>query len=128
MVQNNRVLLIDDDEDDQLFLSEALNELFPNLECISISNGKSALEFIEKNPPPPRYIFLDLNMPYLNGFEFLEEFRKEKGSQNTHVYVYTTSSNKKDKEIAKTFGVADYITKFADADLLKDRLRHVMRA
>src|SRR5579862_1013839 len=128
MVQNNRVLLIDDDQDDQLFLSEALNELFPNLECISINNGKSALEFIEKNPPPPRYIFLDLNMPYLNGFEFLEEFRKEKGNQNTSVYVYTTSSNKKDKEIAKSLGVTDYITKFADSGLLKDRLRHVMQA
>ena len=40
MKENNRVLLVDDDVDDQLFLREALNDLFPNLECIAINNGK----------------------------------------------------------------------------------------
>jgi CheY-like chemotaxis protein len=123
---NNRVLLVDDDEDDKLFLTEALNEVFPVLECISVNNGKSALEFIEKNPPPPRYIFLDLNMPYVNGFEFLEEFRKEEGSHHTKVFVYTTSSSKLDRETAKKMGVKEYITKFTDLQLLKDRLKHVL--
>jgi CheY-like chemotaxis protein len=128
MTTNNRVLLVDDDEDDQLFLTEALNELFPNLECTSVGNGKSALEFIEKNPPPPRYIFLDLNMPYVNGFEFLEEFRKEKGNYHTKVFVYTTSSNKKDRETAKKLGANEYITKLTDLQLLKDRLKHVLHS
>ena len=117
-------MLVDDDKDDQLFLQEAINDLFPNMECISINNGKDALDFIEKNPPPPRYIFLDLNMPYMNGFEFLKEFKKE--NNQTTIYIYSTSSNIKDKEKAKSLGAKDYITKFADINLLKTKLKSVI--
>ena len=126
MAGNNRVLLIDDDRDDQQFLQEALNELFPNMECIPLSNGKTALDFIRKNPPPPRYIFLDLNMPYLNGFEFLKEFKKDNENSDTTVYIYSTSSNSKDKEKAKILGAKDYITKFSDFLSLKNKLKTVI--
>lgn len=126
MKGNNRVLLIDDDKDDQLFLQEALNELFPNMECIPLDNGKTALDFIQKNPPPPRYIFLDLNMPYLNGFEFLKEFKKNKENRETTVYIYSTSSNVRDREKARILGADDYITKFSDFHSLKDKLKTVI--
>jgi CheY-like chemotaxis protein len=127
MTKFNRVLLIDDDKDDQIFLREALNELFPNMECISVNNGKAALDYIEQNPPPPQYIFLDLNMPYINGFEFLEEFKKENPTNTTTIYIYSTSSNPKDKEKAKKLGADDYITKFSDFDMLKVKLKNVVQ-
>jgi len=57
MKQINRVLVIDDDKDDQQFLHKAIHDLFPNMECISLSNGKEALKFIEENPPPPSYFW-----------------------------------------------------------------------
>lgn len=128
MIKGNRVLLVDDDKDDQQFLRKAINDLFPNMECISISNGKEALKFIDENPPPPSYIFLDLNMPYLNGFEFLREFKKERGNSETNVYIYSTSSNPRDKEKAKTLGADDYIVKFTDMNSLKSRLKNVIQA
>ncbi len=128
MVQRKRVLVIDDDSDDRLFLREAINDLFPNMECISLNNGKEALKYIDENPPPPSYIFLDLNMPYLNGFEFLKEFKKERGFNETSVYIYSTSSNPKDKEKAKTLGADDYIVKFSDLNSLKVRLKKVIQA
>jgi CheY-like chemotaxis protein len=127
MIQKNRVLLIDDDKDDQMFLRGAIHDLFPNMECISLNNGKEALQFIEKNPPPPLYIFLDLNMPYLNGFEFLKEFKKEKGNHNTSVYVYSTSSNPRDRIKAKNLGADDYIVKFSDLNSLKVKLKDVIQ-
>jgi len=127
MVRNNRVLVVDDDTDDQLFLQETINELFPNMECIAVNNGKAALEFIEKNPPPPLYIFLDLNMPYLNGFEFLKEFKKDNPTDQTHIFIYSTSSNIKDKEKAKSLGAKEYITKFSDRHSLRVKLRNVMQ-
>jgi PleD family two-component response regulator len=128
MIQINRVLVIDDDKDDQQFLRKAINDLFPNMECVSISNGKEALKFIDENPPPPSYIFLDLNMPYLNGFEFLKEFKKERGNSETSVYIYSTSSNPRDKEKAKTLGADDYIVKFSDLNSLKAKLKTVIQA
>jgi PleD family two-component response regulator len=126
MKGNNRVLLIDDDKDDQQFLQDALNDLFPYMECISLSNGSMALDFIKTNPPPPRYIFLDLNMPFLNGFEFLKEFNKDSENSGTTVYIYSTSSNAKDKEKAKILGATDYITKFSDFHSLKNKLKTVI--
>jgi PleD family two-component response regulator len=126
-MQKNRVLVIDDDNDDRQFLREAIYDLFPNLECISLSNGKEALKFIDENPPPPSYIFLDLNMPYLNGFEFLKEFKKERGNNETSVYVYSTSSNPRDKEKAKKLGADDYIVKFSDLSSLKAKLKNVIQ-
>jgi CheY-like chemotaxis protein len=126
MKETNRVLLVDDDKDDQKFLKDALNDLFPNMECIAINNGKAALEFIESNPPPPQYIFLDLNMPFVNGFEFLREFKKEYNSSETTIYIYSTSSNGKDKEKAKILGADDYITKFSDFDSLKAKLKNII--
>ncbi len=128
MIQTNRVLVIDDDKDDQQFIRRAINDLFPNMECISLSNGKDALKFIDENPPPPSYIFLDLNMPYLNGFEFLKEFKKERGNSETTVYIYSTSSNPRDKEKAKSLGADDYIVKFSDLNSLKAKLKNVIQA
>ncbi len=127
MNHKNRVLLIDDDHDDQVFLRGAINDLFPNLECVSLNNGKDALKFIEENPPPPSYIFLDLNMPYLNGFEFLKEFKKGKSNMETSIYVYSTSSNPRDREKAKNLGADEYIVKFSDLNALKLKLKHVIQ-
>jgi DNA-binding response OmpR family regulator len=126
-MKKNRVLVIDDDSDDRMFLRQAINELFPNMECISIENGKDALKFIDENPPPPSYIFLDLNMPFLNGFEFLKEFKMEKGNDQTSVYIYSTSSNYKDREKAKSLGADDYIVKYADLNSLKTKLKDVIK-
>jgi PleD family two-component response regulator len=124
---NNRVLLIDDDKDDQMFLHQAIIDLFPAMECIELSNGKTALEFIEQNPPPPHYIFLDLNMPYLNGFEFLQKFKREVQNRETIIYIYSTSSNPKDKEKAKKLGADDYIVKDSDVGSLKAKLKNVIQ-
>jgi CheY-like chemotaxis protein len=126
MENKNRVLLVDDDIDDQIFFREAINDLFPNLECIAINNGKEALQFIEENPPPPQYIFLDLNMPYVNGFEFLEEFKKEGENSETTIYIYSTSSNPTDREKAKILGADDYIVKYSDLNALKVKLKKVI--
>jgi DNA-binding response OmpR family regulator len=127
MMQKNRVLVIDDDKDDQLFLREAINDLFPNMECISVNNGKDALKFIDENPPPPSYIFVDLNMPILNGFEFIKEFKKEWGNNQTSVFVYSTSSSPRDREKAKSLGADDYIVKFSNMHSLKTKLKDVIQ-
>jgi CheY-like chemotaxis protein len=127
MTQNNRVLVIDDDGDDQLFLREAINSLFPEMECISMNNGKEALQFLDENPPPPSYIFLDLNMPFLNGFEFLKAFKKERGNNQTSIYIYSTSSNLRDKEKAINLGADDYIVKFSTLNSLKVKLKDIIQ-
>jgi len=71
-----KILIVDDDPEDQEFLLEALTEIWPQADNVTKNDGAEALEYIEKNPPPPSLIFLDLNMPLVNGFEFLSKFKK----------------------------------------------------
>jgi CheY-like chemotaxis protein len=62
-----------------------------------------------------------------DGFEFLKEFKKDNPRVQTHIFIYSTSSNFKDREWAKSLGAKDYITKFSDLHSLKVKLRDIMQ-
>ncbi|HEX7902604.1 MAG TPA: response regulator [Chitinophagaceae bacterium] len=126
MLSPLKILIVDDDQDDQAFLLEAINELYPSSQCNVVDNGGEALQYIEKNPPPPSLVFLDLNMPVVNGFEFLRDFKKKEDYKNSVVIIYTTSSHARDKEISKDLGAAEYITKISDYTKLKTVLSDVV--
>ena len=127
MLNKTRILVVDDDKDDQLFLIESIKELYPSFQCDVADNGQEALEYIVNNPPPPDYIFLDLNMPLVNGFEFLKEFKKNKNHNETAVVIYSTSSHPRDRDITMDLGAADYIIKMSDAENLKLILKKVIQ-
>lgn len=126
MKSKQRILVVDDDKDDQSFLLEAIEELFPGYICDLADNGKEALDHIQKNPPPPDYIFLDLNMPLVNGYEFLREFKKEYSNSKSKIIVYSTSSHPQDKVVTKDLGASEYITKLSDFEKLKLMLKDVL--
>ncbi len=114
---------MDDDKDDQTFLSEVLQELYPELEYSTANNGEEALQYIKAAPPPPKLIFLDLNMPVLDGFEFLRAYKKTNGSKESNIIIYSTSSHPRDKEMTDDLGAADYLIKLADFDKLKIKVK-----
>ena len=89
----NTVLLIDDDEDDMLFFSEALDQLAPEMKLEYFSCGLQALEkLVHKQIKTPDVIFLDLNMPVLNGWECLKEIKKMAALQHIPVVMYSTAN------------------------------------
>ncbi|MCW3091425.1 MAG: response regulator [Ferruginibacter sp.] len=65
-----RILLVDDDPDDQYLFSDAVNQIHPKIYCEIANNGAEALTILDKTPPFD-LIFMDLNMPKMNGFECL---------------------------------------------------------
>lgn len=122
----NKILLIDDDEDDIAFLLDVITEMYPSCTPVTACNGKEALDHIEKNPPPPSLVFLDLNMPLMNGYEFLVSYKKNAFSDKSHVIIYSTSSHPKDITLTKELGAADFITKVSDLQALKQNIRKVV--
>ena len=90
-----KILLIDDDEDDQLFFQEVVLELNPVISCEVAEDGLLGLDLL-KTGFIPDLIFLDLNMPSMNGFDFLQHFRKESHWQKIPVVIFTTSSQQRD--------------------------------
>ena len=73
-----RVLLVDDDEDDQALFFEAVKQYDETIDCIGAKNGQEALDYLRNEANlVPDFIFLDLRMPGLSGQRCLEEIKKE---------------------------------------------------
>ena len=111
------ILLVEDDEVDVMNVQRAFkknnitNPLFfasNGLEALSILRGSNAEKFI---PQERRIILLDLNMPKMNGIEFLRILRADDQLQSIPVIVLTTSNEDKDKVEAYKLNVAGYILK-----------------
>jgi len=105
------ILIVDDDPDDVQFFCNALYESNKPYYCISVTNAEEALLFIETTLINPEFIFLDLNMPRVDGKECLIKLKSNPQSKDIPVIVYSTSSHKKEIEEVYKLGAAKFITK-----------------
>ncbi len=118
------LFLIDNDESFNYINQEILEELDTTLEIRVCSSGVEALDLIKKEGCP-NLIFLDVNMPGFDGFDFLKQF-EEVITCNTPVIMLTSSARKEDQERVKEFkSVIDYIEKpfdLQDTKLLFEKI------
>lgn len=122
-------LLIDDDRDDQEIFTLALEKVDPAFRCVIANNGYEGLKYLtNKNNPLPRYIFLDLNMPLMNGKECLIEIKKLSFLRSVPVIIYSTSSLQDDVVQTRKLGAADFITKPPSIPVLSSKLLASIRA
>jgi len=119
------LLIVDDDEDDKEMLKEVITEICEEVTCITVSNGQEAIQLLKKEDIRPDYIFLDLNMPRLNGFQCLKQLKNNAALSAIPVVIYTTSNTKEDKEQTINSGAAYFITKPTSSEDLKKELQHV---
>lgn len=111
---SNRKLwfVIDDDLDDQEIFVMAVEKVDPEIECTFANDGVHALERLRnENSLKPECIFLDVNMPRMNGIECLEELRKFDKLENVPIYMCSTSSDPKIIGKIKELGARDFIVK-----------------
>ncbi|HEX8577788.1 MAG TPA: response regulator [Flavobacterium sp.] len=118
----NYILQIDDDAEDCDFFSEALQSV-SNATYLAIHNAKDALIKLEKKVVIPDIIFLDLNMPKMNGTEFLIELKKREFLKHIPVIIFSTSPVTEMMFQTKDLGACDYITKPSDYSTLKKLLQ-----
>src|SRR5687768_6537761 len=111
------LLLIDDDEVDCMNVQRAFKKNSISNPLFIAHNGVEGLDMLRgtngvpKIDPLPRIILLDINMPKMNGLEFLKELRADKNLHNISVFVMTTSNDEKDRFEAYNYNVAGYIIK-----------------
>ena len=112
------ILLVEDDEVDVMNVKRAFKKYKITNPLYIAGNGLEALDMLrsqgEKPPQIPdsrRLILLDLNMPKMNGLEFLHALREDETLKRTPVIVLTTSDEDKDRIEAYNFNVAGYVLK-----------------
>ena len=121
------ITLADDDEDDRLFFTDAFEELKINTIVNTVKNGRELLNFI--NDPEailPDIIFLDLNMPILNGIECLKEIKQNDRFKDIVIAIYSTSSSDQDVEDTFVLGANIYIKKPSNFNTLKKVLSDIV--
>ncbi len=124
----NKIFLIDDDEDDQFLFKEVIESVNPELQCDTAKNGKVALDKLKASTTLPDIIFLDLNMPVMNGFDFLTQIKKENELSKIPIGIFSTSNILHDQELTKKFGAQFFLTKPNDFHVLRNKLQQILTA
>ena len=123
------ICIIDDDDISRYSLSRNLTKLSPSREMLVFPDGEEAIGYMENNVGNssnlPDIIFLDINMPIMDGFQFMEEYDKLNPlfDKKVNIYMMSSSINKEDIQRAKTVSrISDYLIKPVEMDKLADLL------
>lgn len=117
------ILLADDDLDDAEIFAHILTDIDPEIQFYHVKNGAEIIPHL-KNPAHlrPNVIFLDLNMPQMNGWQSLAALKADPETRDIPVAIYTTSSQQRDRHQAISAGATVFITKPSDYTALRQLL------
>jgi len=118
MVAKKILMIVDDDADDRMFFHEAVDNISTGYACSEARGGQEALDLLRNSEKLPDFIFLDLNMPRMDGNQFLVELKKDQRLKDTPVIIYSTSAFEVDVERTREMGAAHFLTKTAHIDRL----------
>lgn len=126
MKDNRPILLVEDDEIDQDAVRRAFSQLKIEKTLHTASNGEEGLAHLrDESAARPSLVLLDLNMPRMNGIEFLEAIKSDGSLRRIPVVVFTTSREGADMLRSFDLGVAGYIQKPANPDRLTEVIRTI---
>lgn len=123
------IMLVDDDDSTNFLNKIILKKVVPQVHVQAEQTVQHALDYLKnaENKPLPGIIFLDINMPGLSGWDFMEEYEKlpaEKKAQMV-IVMLSTSLNPDDREKAKSFNeIHDFFNKPLTEDMIRDLLKH----
>ncbi|MCG7858238.1 response regulator [Flavihumibacter sp.] len=126
MSRTIRIFVVDDDLDDTEIFQEVLSFIDPTIQCSTAENGRDALDKLSRVTFIPDLIFLDLNMPRMDGKECLRKLKENLLLRNIPVIIYTTSSQSKDIEETMEAGAIKFITKPLNVNDLEKILRPIV--
>ena len=126
MRSSKPILLIEDDNVDVMTVERVFKDLKIANQLVSTSNGEQALDYLRTNGnKKPCVILLDLNMPKMNGTEFLKIVKKDESLKKIPVVVLTTSSQQQDVVESFKLGAAGYMVKSVDYGKFVETIRTI---
>lgn len=123
---NLTVFYTDDDNEDIEFFKEVTSALPNKPDVVAHSSGSKLLDALHNPPPHPHIVFLDLNMPGINGFEVLKKVRANDSLSNLPVVIFTTSSDDRTIEKSRDLGANFFLPKSSSYPELKKSIEHAL--
>lgn len=121
------ILLIDDDADDRELFGEALQRVAPHIRFESAGGGQMAFDLLEsKKQDLPDLIFLDINMPVIDGWKCLSFLKSNEAFKHIPIIIYSTSAPEGAQEAAIRLGALSYVLKPSQFNELKQLLARVV--
>ena len=107
-----KILYVDDDSDDCIFLMESFAATAMNTDLVCASDGEEAIQYLNKEKDTlPSLIILDLNMPRKDGKQTLKHLKSDPQLADIPVVILSTSRSRIDKEVCTRLGAASYMEK-----------------
>ena len=105
------ILNVDDDQEDREFFCDALREIDSSIVCLVAGSGMEALSLLKKQTILPDYIFLDINMPLMDGKQCLRALKQIPEFQTIPVIMYSTSTDSREIRECYKLGAEDFLIK-----------------
>lgn len=119
-----KALIVEDNKIITLGIKKTLSAEFPEISIVTAENGQEALNILDDldQNELPYFILLDINMPVMNGIEFLLKIKKMESYSHIPIVIHTTSSSAEDYFKCKSLGVCGYFVKHIDFNEYKKNL------
>jgi len=115
-----QILLIDDDAVINFIHDKIISSVYPDATVIILENGQKAVDYIQKNQQNSYLVFLDINMPIMDGWEFLEAMQDYPNKENLNIHMLTSSVDLRDRSRAEDNSmVRSYLPKPLTKDVLR---------
>lgn len=110
-MERKNFMIIDDDTDDRFFFKEALKKMLSSIEFLEANGGIEALELLRKTEQLPHFIFLDVNMSPMDGYECLKQLKSDDKLKYIPVVMYSTSFSEESIIELYKLGASSYLNK-----------------
>ncbi len=121
------VLYIDDDQDDREVFQEAVFSIDPKILCYFANDGEAGMNSLRTMIVMPDLIFVDVNMPVMDGKQFLLEAKRTQGIEGIPIIMYSTTTNEAEIKLYSRLGAFDFIIKPGSFNELRQILIRVFR-
>jgi CheY-like chemotaxis protein len=111
MASARNIFLVEDDEDDQILFTMAVKEIDNSICLNQAKNGVEALTKLDNINPLPYLIFMDINMPLMNGLECLGHLKNHIHFKNIPIVILSTTNNPAHEELATVLGANFFLMK-----------------
>jgi DNA-binding response OmpR family regulator len=105
------LLYVDDDTDDLELLADCVLSIDSTIQCMLFQRSPEAMAYLRSADTLPDFIFLDINMPLMNGKQCLQEIRKNDTLKHLPVIMYTTSNEEREIKECYKLGASDFLIK-----------------